>query len=98
MDHTTNTHAEGEKAFRFQLTDYWKKRIHEIQIEGEIKAEYFASQFRFFFIGFLVIFSILSRLGGIPVVELYGQLGILLFHPKIQPMFTREQCLLFISF
>lgn len=75
MDHTTSTHAEGEKAFRFQLTDYWKKRIHEIQIEGEIKAEYFASQFRFFFIGFLVIFSILSRLGGRPVVELYGQLG-----------------------
>lgn len=75
MDNHHSTHAEEEKAFRFQLTDYWKKRIHEIQVEGEIKAEYFASQFRFFFIGFLILFSVLSRLGGRPIVELYGQLS-----------------------
>jgi serine phosphatase RsbU (regulator of sigma subunit) len=64
-----------EKSKRFQLTDYWKKRIHEIQVEGEIRAEYFASQFRFFFIGFLVFFSLLSQLGGRPRSELWGQLG-----------------------
>lgn len=78
MDNESN-HSEKiedkNKGYRFQLTDYYKKKIQDIHIEMEIKAEVFASKFRFFFIGFLVLVAILSRLGGRPVEELYFQLG-----------------------
>ncbi|MCC5816568.1 MAG: PP2C family protein-serine/threonine phosphatase [Leptospira sp.] len=75
LESTEETPNLNEKGYRFQLTDYYKKRIQEIHIEMEIKAEVFASKFRFFFIGFLVFVALLSRLGGRPVEELYYQLG-----------------------
>lgn len=76
MDNSSSERDQIQKeGYRFQLTDYYKQRIREIQIEMEIKAEVFASKFRFFFIGFLVLFAFLSRLGGRPVQELYYQLS-----------------------
>jgi sigma-B regulation protein RsbU (phosphoserine phosphatase) len=72
---THEDHDQLNKGYRFQLTDYYKKRIQEIQIEGEIRAEVFASKFRFAFIGVLVLFAIISRLGGRPPIELYNQLA-----------------------
>lgn len=75
MEITQEVKEKSQSGYRFQLTDYYKEKIQEIHIEMEIKAEVFASKFRFFFIGFLVLVAFLARAGGRPVVELYYQLS-----------------------
>ncbi|MDF3819722.1 PP2C family protein-serine/threonine phosphatase [Leptospira sp. 96542] len=63
---------------RFVLSDYYKKQLKEIAYQGELRAETFATRFRFFFLGFLVIFATLGRLSGRPVIEFYFQVTAIL--------------------
>lgn len=60
---------------RFVLSDYYKRQLQEIAFQGELRAEIFATRFRFFFLGFLVIFATLGRLSGRPLIEFYFQLS-----------------------
>ncbi|TGK52957.1 stage II sporulation protein E [Leptospira bouyouniensis] len=63
---------------RFVLSDYYKKQLKEIAFQGEFRAETFATKFRFFFLGFLVIFATLGLLSGRPPVEFYYQISAIL--------------------
>ncbi len=63
---------------RFVLSDYYKKQLKEIAFQGEFRAETFATRFRFFFLGFLVIFATLGLLSGRPVKEFYFQTSAIL--------------------
>ncbi|WCL48996.1 PP2C family protein-serine/threonine phosphatase [Leptospira sp. GIMC2001] len=93
MANEQNTTEDEDKGYRFQLTDYWKKQLHEIQVEGEIRAEVFASKFRFFFITMLAVFTIMSQIGGRPVHEAYFQMtaiSILFFFNIFVTFFLRK--------
>ncbi|WP_411823863.1 PP2C family protein-serine/threonine phosphatase [Leptospira sp. 'Mane'] len=63
---------------RFVLSDYYKTQLKEIAYQGEFRAETFATKFRFFFLGFLVIFATLGLVSGRPVIEFYFQLAAIL--------------------
>ncbi|MCZ8342590.1 MAG: PP2C family protein-serine/threonine phosphatase [Leptospira sp.] len=63
---------------RFVLSDYYKKQLKEIAFQGEFRAETFATRFRFFFLGFLVIFATLGLLSGRPIKEFYFQTSAIL--------------------
>jgi sigma-B regulation protein RsbU (phosphoserine phosphatase) len=62
----------------FILTDYYKEQLKEIAFQGELRAESFATRFRFFFLVFLVLFALLGRLSGRPPIEFYFQLSAIL--------------------
>lgn len=59
----------------FELSEYYRERLQKIREDAEMRGERFAASFRFYFIGFLLFFATLSRLGGRPVKEFYIQLG-----------------------
>ncbi len=62
---------------QIQLSEYYRERLAQIAREGEIRAEQFATVFRFFFYGLLLLFSFLSWRGGRPLEEFLSQLGAL---------------------
>lgn len=67
----------GRDDEQIQLSDYYRERLTQIATEGEIRAEQFATVFRFFFYGLLLLFSFLSWRGGRPLTEFLSQLGAL---------------------
>ena len=69
-----NVSADEEQ---IQLSEYYRERLAQIATEGEIRAEQFATVFRFFFYGLLLLFSFLSWRGGRPLHEFLSQLGAL---------------------
>lgn len=60
---------DDEMGESFVLSKYYKDRLKNISRDGEMRAERFATIFRFFLYGLLVIFGVLSLLGGRPLQE-----------------------------
>ncbi|EOQ89214.1 SpoIIE-like protein phosphatase domain protein [Leptospira yanagawae serovar Saopaulo str. Sao Paulo = ATCC 700523] len=62
---------------RFVLSDYYEKQLKDIIFQGEFRAEIFATKFRFFFLGMILIFATLGLLAGRPIIEFYYQISAL---------------------
>lgn len=76
--------AEKQSNHRFVLSDYYKEKLKEIAIQGEMRAESFAVKFRFAFLALLVVFSSMGYISGRPFKEflfqMYGVLFLLLYN------------------
>lgn len=83
----------GNDAPEFSLSEYYRERLREIARQGEMRAERFATGFRFGLYGLLELFAVLSYLGGRPQFEfitLSGAVGVLFLYNLIAFLVLRR--------